>query len=263
MYESLTQSTSAGSRPAGADEQARLAELQRYEILDTPPEERFQTIVELARVLFDTPISTITMVDADRQWFKAKAGVSRAEDPREHSFCSHTVEVGSVFVVPDARVDPRFEHNPLVTGEPHIRFYAGAPLFSSNGHGLGALCVISPEPRADFPEKDRQRLGVLAGVVAREMEMRLWARQQVQRAHSEDFEWRQAQERISNSLEYANLMKEMQLGAFETEKLSALAIAAWKQYSETVVLQSVRSLRARMTVQEYKDLLEKMPGFGM
>ena len=145
------------------DEAARLEALHRYDILDTPPEEQFDRIAQLARVLFDTPIAAITLVDQDRQWFKASVGLNTQQTPRQDSFCSRAMENDGVFVVPDAREDPRFAENPLVTDGPHIRFYAGAALHSSTGANLGAVCVISDTPRDDFSAADQGKLQILGG----------------------------------------------------------------------------------------------------
>src|SRR5215207_4572101 len=109
------------------NESDRLDALRSLEILDTPAEERFDRITRVAAALFDVPISTVTMIDANRQWHKACVGVSGREDPRAVSFCSVAIQTPAPLIVPDAREDPRFADNPLVTGPPFIRFYAGQP----------------------------------------------------------------------------------------------------------------------------------------
>lgn len=247
------------------DETARLADLASYGILDTPPEPQFDAIVSLARALFDTPISTITLVDHERQWFKARAGVDNSQGAREDSFCSHAMENDGVFVVPDAREDPRFKYNPLVTGAPNIRFYAGAPLRSAAGHSLGAVCVISPQPRDAFSMADKKKLELLATIVGNEMELKKQTQNAHKMLHERDFAAREAQYRIKNSLDYANLLAEVRSDEISTEQLAAFAMAAWKQYSEAggVLMSSIKSLRARMKPEEYKALLDSMPGFSM
>ena len=246
-------------------EAPRLAELARYDILDTPPEEQFDRIASLARVLFDTPIAAITLVDRDRQWFKSQVGLSGQQTPREHSFCSHAMETEGVFVVNNAEEDARFADNPLVTGGPHIRFYAGAPLRSSNGANLGAVCVISDTPREDFSDAEQSKLQVLASIVENEMELRLRARQAHKAMYDKDMALREAHYRIKNSLDYANLLAEVHSADMTTEKLSVLAMAAWKQYSEAgaVLNGAVKSLRQRMTTSDYRALIDNMPGFAM
>lgn len=139
-------------------EEARLASLHSYKILDTPNEERFDRIVRPAARLFGSPIALISLVDRDRQWFKASVGLDVKETPRNISFCTHAIEQREVFVVADAAGDSRFADSPLVTGEPRIGFYAGAPLIAPDGHALGTLCVIDREPWSEFPDFAKEAL---------------------------------------------------------------------------------------------------------
>lgn len=129
------------------NEQERLADLRALNILDTPPEERFDRIVRLATDVFNVPIAYIALVDADRQWFKAKCGLTTDETSRRVSFCSHTILQKEPLVIPDAVSDERFHDNPLVVDDPHIRFYAGHPLVGPNGHTVGTLCIADRTPR--------------------------------------------------------------------------------------------------------------------
>ncbi len=149
-------------------EAQRLAALHSLHILDTPPEERFDRITRLAQRLFDVPIALISLVDASRLWFKSRAGLDLEQTPRERSFCEHAILGRGPFVVQDARTDPRFSDNPLVTGEPAIRFYAGWPLADHGGHQLGALCLIDRRPR-QLSEADLQVLRDLASLAEREL----------------------------------------------------------------------------------------------
>lgn len=130
-----------------ADEPARLASLRRYRILDTDPERAFDDLALLASQVCGTPIALISLVDEDRQWFKARVGVAFSETARSISFCAHAIEQAGLFVVPDATDDARFRDNPLVQQAPRIRFYAGAPLVTPEGHALGTLCVVDRVPR--------------------------------------------------------------------------------------------------------------------
>ena len=157
-------------------EAERLAALQGYEILDTPPEASFEHITSLATRLFGVPIATVTLVDAHRQWFKSVRGLETRETPREHSFCAHAITGEGVMVVSDATRDARFARNPLVTGEPHIRFYAGAPLRTPEGQLLGTLALIDRQPRT-FDQVEQQALQDLAALAAAEMLLRRVARQ--------------------------------------------------------------------------------------
>lgn len=154
-----------------ADEAARLSALRRLEILDTAPEEPFENVVNLVRTILQVPISTVTLVDADRQWFKAKAGLEATETPRNVSFCTHAIQQRTPLVIPDAKADPRFSDNPLVEGDPHIRSYAGVPLVTSDGYNVGALCAIDTRPR-EFSESELAILRNFAGIVVNEMELR-------------------------------------------------------------------------------------------
>ena len=128
------------------DEASRLAALRALEILDTPPEERFDRLTRLASAIFDTPIALISLVDSNRQWFKSCVGLGVNQTPRNISFCGHAILEDQLFVVPDALLDPRFADNPLVTEPPYIRFYAGQPLKASDGSRVGTLCVIDTQP---------------------------------------------------------------------------------------------------------------------
>lgn len=133
--------------PIPENEPARLNTLRGYGILDTHPEDRFDELTWLAASICGTPISKLSLVDEDRQWFKSKIGMEVCQTPRNDAFCSYAIMSPELFVVPDASMDQRFAANPLVLGEPHIRFYAAAPLVAPNGHILGALCVIDRVPR--------------------------------------------------------------------------------------------------------------------
>jgi signal transduction histidine kinase len=139
--------------------------------LDTPSDEAFDNITGLATKLFHVPIALVTLVDEHRQWFKSRAGFAREETPRDIAFCDVTIRGREPLVVPDATKDPRFVRNPLVTGEPGIRFYAGVPLRTPTGHALGSLCIIGHEPRTMTPAESTA-LGALARQVELELEIR-------------------------------------------------------------------------------------------
>ncbi|CAZ96009.1 MULTISPECIES: sensor histidine kinase [Zobellia] len=130
-------------------EAERLALLESYGILDTPLEEDYDNLVTLASEICGTPISVVTLLDKDRQWFKAYHGIDVRETEKEYSFCGHTINASdSIFVIEDARIDERFHDNPMVQGDPHVIFYAGVPLKGAGGLPLGTLCVIDTKPRA-------------------------------------------------------------------------------------------------------------------
>ena len=148
----------------------RLAALDKTALLDTLPEERFDRLTRLASAALGTDIALISLIDEKRQWFKSRQGLEASETPRSQAFCSHAIESTGVMIVPDAAQDARFADNPLVTGEPNIAFYAGAPLITKEGHALGTLCVIDNKPRDGFSEDDKQLLSDLAATVMTEIE---------------------------------------------------------------------------------------------
>jgi PAS domain S-box-containing protein len=152
--------------PARDVELFRLAELDGLQVFDTPPEEVFDALTRRAADAFQVPIALISLIDDKRQWFKSRVGLEATGTAREQAFCAHAIQApGEVLVVPDATRDPRFAANPLVTGDPNIRFYAGAPLVTSAGHALGTLCVIDRRPRALTGEQVEQLRALAASVV--------------------------------------------------------------------------------------------------
>lgn len=157
--------------PIPADDAARVEALRALSMLDSPPEARFDRITKLAQRLFDVPIVLVSLVEQDRQWFKSNVGLDGVtETSRDVSFCAHAIMGEQVFVIPDATQDDRFAENPLVTGDPFIRFYAGAPVATPQGEKLGTLCLIDRTPRT-FSEEDERALRVLADVVQQELVM--------------------------------------------------------------------------------------------
>jgi len=150
------------------DEKLRLQTLQSLHILNTHAEERFDRLTRMAKRIFGVPIALVSLVDANRQWFKSCIGLDASETPRDISFCGHAILGSEVFVIPDTAADPRFSDNPLVTGYPHIRFYAGCPLVAANGQKLGTLCVIDQNPRS-FGQEDAEMLRDLAAMVEVEL----------------------------------------------------------------------------------------------
>jgi GAF domain-containing protein len=154
--------------PIPANDEDRLRALRELLILDTPPEKRFDRIVEFAASEFDVPIALISLIDRDRQWFKARVGLDVCETSREISFCGHAILQPDLFEVLDATRDARFADNPLVVGAPFIRFYIGAPLQLPNGLTVGTLCLIDTRPR-EFDAMDHAILGTLRDLVAAEL----------------------------------------------------------------------------------------------
>ena len=161
------------SAPKPANEAQRLETLRRYEILDTPPERSFDRIVALATRLFNVPIALVSLVEEHRQWFKANIGLDVTQTDRKLSFCAHALLGEGVMTVLDATKDERFFDHPLVTGNPKIRFYAGAPLIAPDGSKLGTLCIIDRVPRQEFSPEDRLNLTDLAETITDAFELRL------------------------------------------------------------------------------------------
>lgn len=136
--------------PLQDDELGRIATLQGYAIMDSGAEQAFDDLITLARAILDVPMAYIALLDSDRQWFKASQGLDSAQTPRDISFCHHTIQQDKVMVITDTHKDPRFWDSPLVTGPPHIRFYAGAPIISPDGYAVGTLCLTDTRPHNAF-----------------------------------------------------------------------------------------------------------------
>ncbi|MGH9387503.1 MAG: ATP-binding protein [Vicinamibacterales bacterium] len=152
-------------------EAARLQTLRKYRILDTKPEQAFDDLTLLASQIFKVPIALITLIDEDRQWFKSRIGVTVTETHRSVAFCAHAIQQPGLFIVPDARLDERFRENPFVVDQPHVRFYAGAPLITPEGHALGTICVIDVMPR-DLNADEAKALEALRRQAQAQLELR-------------------------------------------------------------------------------------------
>lgn len=158
--------------PQFPNEEQRLAELQKYGILDTPPEINLDELTYIASYICETPIGLISIIDKERQWFKAKIGLEAQQTPRDVSFCGHAIAQDEIFVIENAELDVRFKDNPLVIGEPNVIFYAGAPLITPAGFKLGTLCVIDHKPKT-LTSEQKKILKTLANQVIQHFEMQM------------------------------------------------------------------------------------------
>ncbi|MCG8380060.1 MAG: diguanylate cyclase, partial [Proteobacteria bacterium] len=147
-----------------SDESERLEELYALEILDTAADERYDQWTRLAAAVLDVPIALISLVDKERQWFKSKTGIDASETPRDISFCGHAIHLDDFLIVPDATKDPRFAENPLVAGDPNIKFYAGAVIRGPSGKKIGTCCIIDREPR-EIGTREKEILQMLGGII--------------------------------------------------------------------------------------------------
>jgi GAF domain-containing protein len=161
----------AAKQAPTASDAVRVEALEKYAILDTEPEQAFDDLTLLASYVCKTPTALISLVDENRQWFKSKIGITASETPRQVAFCSVAIQQSDVMVVPDTLQDERFRDNPLVTSDPRIRFYAGAPLINEDGYALGTLCVIDQKPREITPDQ-KEALQALSRLVLGQLEFR-------------------------------------------------------------------------------------------
>jgi anti-sigma regulatory factor (Ser/Thr protein kinase) len=152
-------------------EAERLATLRQYRILDTKPEKAFDDLTLLAVQIFRVPVALISLIDEDRQWFKSRVGLTVTETHRSVAFCAHAIQQPGLFVVPDASRDERFRDNPFVVDDPHVRFYAGAPLMTPEGHALGTICVLDQVPR-DLNVDEARALEALRRQTQAQLELR-------------------------------------------------------------------------------------------
>ena len=192
--------------PFPQNEAARLDALRELAVLDTAPESIYDNITRLAAHICQTPVALISLVDEDRQWFKARTGLEARQTPRDVAFCAHAILQPDLFIVPDALADERFRNNPLVTSPPKIRFYAGAPLLTADGHALGTLCVTDTVPR-ELTTEQQEALRVLARLTVTQLEQRRGALALVRLNEELD---REIAERVRVERERAELLEREQ-----------------------------------------------------
>ena len=195
------------SAPILENENERLQTLLDYQVLDSAPELEFDDITLLASSICQTPIALISLIDENRQWFKSKVGLGASETPRDISFCGHAIHGKDVFIVPDSFKDIRFSDNPLATGGPHVRFYAGAPLIAVDGNTVGTLCVIDSQPR-ELSEIQKQSLSALSRQVIGQLELRKSNRNLIKAVEEQKLQTKQLssfQEKLFNNAKMASL----------------------------------------------------------
>lgn len=157
--------------PIPKNESQRIASLYAMGILDTPPEERFDRLTSCATKIFHVPISTLTLIDTNREWFKSCQGLSKTEGDRAISFCGHALVEDEILIIPDTSKDNRFKDNPMVIGEPYIRFYAGVPIINKDNQRIGVFCIKDTKPR-EFSNEDKEILEGLAAWAELEINLR-------------------------------------------------------------------------------------------
>jgi PAS domain S-box-containing protein len=231
------------------DEASRLDALRALKLLDTPPEERFDRVTRMVKTVLKVPTALISLVDAERQWFKSRDGLDASQTARDISFCTHAILQDDVFVVEDAWADPKFADNPLVTGPPYIRFYAGKPLFSTTGKKVGTLCVLDSRPR-QLSEEEEAKLASLAG----------WAEREINHFADET----EALSRLENKLKLAHALENASDGIISTdmdgviESMNPAACQMFRYQAVDLIGKNVSALvPARQHVQHF-DFMSRL-----
>lgn len=232
-----------------ADEARRLATLLQYDVLDSPPEEAFDDLALLAAQICQVPTAMVSLIDQDRQWFKARVGMEAPETPRNVAFCAHTIlHADHLLEIRDARADPRFADSPLVTQDPHVRFYAGAPLVAPNGQALGALCVMDRVPHELSPQQ-RTALRALSRHVVAQLELRRQGRDLA----------REAGERSRDKLLLEQQFEQLKKSEQESQRLLALGEKSRRALLGLLEDQKQAESALRESQALYSSLVEQMP----
>jgi GAF domain-containing protein len=257
--------TPANPTPVQVDDPEGASVAVQDGALEIPREVQFDRVVTLAGQLFDAPITALVIVDSQGKWFRTSSSIETGQIDREVRFCRRAMQDDANAIVLDAQLDPRFADLTPMLARAKIRFGACAPLRVGHGELFAHMCVISPEPRIDFLSSDHKKLKSLADIVCLWIDLSRHVRRARTAAAEQIRALREANSRIKSSLEYATLLAEVQSKETPIDKLAIFGMAAWRQYTEAggVLTSSMRSLRARMTAEEYRDLVVLMPGFAM
>ena len=242
------------------NESERLNELYDSGLLDTDKESDFDNLTNLASSIFGAPISIITLVDENRQWFKSCFGLPEeiTETPREISFCGHAINNPSeVLVIPDARLDNIFSDNPLVSGDPNIVFYAGAPLISKNGYPLGTFCIIDFKPRT-LSQQDVETLKILSNQVSKLIDLRLSNEELTESLKEKSLLLKEIHHRVKNNLQLVSSLLRLQANSIDNEDFSKAIVASQERIKSMAIvhekLYQSKSL-AEVNIKSYFDAL--------
>ena len=242
------------------NENERLNELYDSGLLDTPKESDFDNLTNLASSIFGAPVSIITLVDENRQWFKSCFGLPEeiTETPREISFCGHAINNPSeVLVIPDARLDNTFSDNPLVSGDPNIVFYAGAPLISKNGYPLGTFCIIDFKPRK-LSQQDVETLKILSNQVSKLIDLRLSNEELTESLKEKSLLLKEIHHRVKNNLQLVSSLLRLQANSIDNEDFSKAIVASQERIKSMAIvhekLYQSKSL-AEVNIKSYFDAL--------
>ena len=233
--------------------------------LDVPPEAQFDHVVALATLMLGQPISALMLRDRHGKWYQASSGSDVTYAGHGIAFSRRAMRDDTAFVVLDAHADARFADLKQSENVSRIRFGAGATLRGPDGNEAGAMCLVSPEPRNEFSELDHAKLASVATIVYLGVELNRHVRRARNAAADQIRALREANARIKDSFQYATLLSELQATEMPTDKLAVIALAAWRQNSESagVLGISLKLLRERMTASDYKDMIKMMPGFSV